>query len=89
MQLALKLDGDHIGDALREWMAWAQRCLIPAFVELRAKIKRHFDVIVATAKYKLSNARIEATNNKIKLTLKMAYGFRNTDNLFSWVIQKP
>lgn len=86
LRLALKLDGDHIGDALIEWMAWAQRCRIPAFVELRAKIKRHFDAIVATAKYKLSNARIEATNNKIKLTIKMAYGFRNTDNLLSWVM---
>lgn len=55
-------------------------------MELRAKIKRHFDAIVATAKYRLSNARIDAINNKIKLTIKMAYGFRNTDNLLSWIM---
>ena len=36
--------------------------------------------ILATAKHKLSNARIEATNNKIKLIIRRAYGFRNTDN---------
>ena len=34
----------------------------------------------------LSNARIEATNNKIKLTIRMAYGFRNIDNLISLVL---
>ncbi len=30
----------------RKWMAWAQRCRIPVFRELRKKIKRHFDAIV-------------------------------------------
>ena len=29
------------------------------------------------------NARMEATNNKVKLTLRMAYGFRNIDHLIS------
>ena len=42
--------------------------------------------ILATAKHKLSNARIEATNNKIKLIIRRAYGFRNTDNLSSMVM---
>lgn len=32
------------------------------------------------------HARIEATNNKIKLTIRMAYGFRNLDNLISMII---
>ncbi|MBR7063416.1 MAG: transposase, partial [Clostridia bacterium] len=31
------------------------------------------------------NARVEATNNKIKLTIRMAYGFRNIDNLIAMV----
>ena len=42
--------------------------------------------ILALAKYRLSNARIEATNNKIKLIIRRAYGFRNTDNLISMVM---
>lgn len=29
----------------------------------------------------ITNARVEATNNKIKLTVRMDYGFRNIDNL--------
>ena len=28
----------------------------------------------------MSNARIEATNNKIKLIIRKAYGFRNIQN---------
>ena len=33
----------------------------------------------------ISNARVEATNNKIKLTIRMAYGFRNIDNLIALI----
>ena len=29
----------------------------------------------------ISNGRVEAINNKIKVTVRMGYGFRNTDNL--------
>ena len=51
------------------------------FWDLRMKIKRHFSAIVAVAKFKLSNAHSEATNNKIKLIICTAFGFRNLDNL--------
>lgn len=55
-------------------------------MELQRKVKRHVDAIVATATHNLSNARIEAVNNKIKLTVRMAYGFRNLGNLFAMVM---
>ena len=67
-------------------MNWAQRCRIPEFREIRVKIKKHFHAIIATANHCLSNARIEATNNKIKLVIRTAYGFRNTDHLLSMVM---
>ena len=67
-------------------MALAQRCRIPVFRDLRMKIKRHFSAIVAAAKFKLSNARSEATNNKIKLIIRTAFGFRNLDNLAAMVM---
>ena len=41
--------------------------------------------IVATVAHQISNARVEATNNKIKLTIRMAYGFRNIDNLIAMI----
>lgn len=33
----------------------------------------------------MSNARIEATNNKIKSLVQRAYGFRNLQNMFAYV----
>ena len=86
LRLALKAGFYEISEALTKWMSWAQRCRIPEFRELRKKIKRNFDAIVAAAKHKLSNARMEAINNKIKLVIRTAYGFRNTDNMISMVL---
>ncbi len=70
---------------LNKWLAWAQRCRIPEFVELSKKIRRHQEAILSTIKNELSNARIEAVNNKIKVTIRMGYGFRNIDNLIALV----
>jgi hypothetical protein len=53
---------------------------IPAFKELYRKIKRHKSHILNTIRLGMSNARIEATNNKIKLIIRKAYGFRNIQN---------
>jgi transposase len=41
---------------------------------------------MATVTNGLSNARVEAINNKIKLTIRMGYGFRNIDNLIALVM---
>lgn len=38
-----------------------------------------------TIRYGMSNARIEATNNKIKLIIRNAYGFRNIQNMLDMV----
>lgn len=78
-----RLPPDKVKTQLDTWLSWAQRCRIPEFVELGKKIRRHHDSIIATMKHGLSNARVEAINNKIKLTVKMAYGFRNIDNLLA------
>ncbi len=72
-------------DELNKWLTWSARCRIPEFVELGKKIKRHKDAILASIKNELSNARIEAVNNKIKVTIRMGYGFRNIDNLIALV----
>ena len=73
------------GIELDKWLQWAQRCRIKEFVNLGRKIKRHKPAILATIKSGLTNARIEAINNKIKVTIRMGYGFRNVDNLIALV----
>ncbi|WP_416338229.1 transposase [Ligilactobacillus ruminis] len=34
----------------------------------------------------MTNARIEDINNKIKLSIRMAYGFRNIDNMMAMIM---
>lgn len=41
--------------------------------------------ILNTIRLGMSNARIEATNNKIKLIIRKAYGFRNIQNMLDMV----
>ena len=67
------------------WLGWAARCGIVEFVELGRKVRRHREAILASIKYGLTNARIEAVNNKIQVTIRMGYGYRNVDNLIALV----
>jgi len=85
--LRLVFQCDYAGavEALNKWLSWAQRCRIPEFVTLREKIKRHKEAILATIKHGLTNARIEAVNNNIKVTIRMGYGYKNIDNLIALV----
>ena len=87
MRLIFKIeDVNEAAEALDNWIARAQRCRIPSFVELQRKMRRHREHILNTIRFKVSNARIEALNNKIKLLVRVAYGFRNIDTMISLVM---
>jgi transposase len=60
---------------LDKWLAWAQRCRLPAFVKVQRTIKRHRVEIDAVLKHRLSNARVESMNTKLKLITRRAFGF--------------
>ena len=86
LRLLLKLrDQDAAEAALKKWMWRASHSRIDAFKDLYQKIKRHKTHILNTIRLGMSNARIEATNNKIKLIIRKAYGFRNTGNMLDMV----
>ena len=70
---------------LKRWIGRASRRRIPEIVEPCGKIRTRRDGILTTIRLGCSNARIEAFNNKIKVTIRMAYGFRNTDNLIAMI----
>lgn len=77
-----------VAEAEREldrWLWWASHSRIKAFHDLYLKIKRHKKHILNTIRLGLSNARVEATNNKIKLIIRKAYGFRNLDNMIDMI----
>lgn len=71
---------------LNQWLSWAQRCRIPMFVELGRKIKRHKEFIMNFIRTGISNARVEANNNKISLLIHRSFGFRNLTNLVDLVM---
>lgn len=78
-----KLGGTEGKHALKAWLAWAQRCRIPVFVELGRRLKRHLPAIHASLDHGLSNARIEAVNTKIRLITRIAFGFHNPHALIA------
>ena len=70
---------------LKRWIFRAPHSRIPEAVELCRKIRRRRDDILGTIGPGYSNARLEAFNNKIKATIRMAYGFRHVDNLIAMI----
>lgn len=90
LRLLLKIkDVDEAATELKRWLWWASHSRIKAFKELYQKIKRHKEHILNTIRLGMSNARIEATNNKIKLIIRKAYGFRNIQNMLDMVYLVP
>ena len=73
------------GAELKRWIFRASHSRIPEIVELCRKIRRRKDDIPKTIRLGHSNARLEAFNNKIKATIRMAYGFRHVDDLIAMI----
>ncbi|MEO5395626.1 transposase [Bifidobacterium bifidum] len=73
------------GEKLKRWINWASHSRIPEIVELCRKIRRRRDDILRTIRPDHSNARLEAFNNRIKVTIRMAYGFHHVDNLIAMI----
>jgi transposase len=72
-----KVKGEEGKQALDCWIAWAQRCRIPAFVALQQRIRRHREEIDAALEHRLSQGLIESTNTKLRLLHRLAFGFHS------------
>ena len=83
LRLALHLNGQPAKDALDDWIGWARRSRLPAFVTLQRKITAHRAAIDATIDSGLSNALVESTNTKIRLLTRIAYGFHGPQPLIA------
>lgn len=79
-------DANVASECLDRWIARAQRSRIKAFVELQMKIRRHRENILNAIRHRISNARVEALNNKIKLLIRIAYGFRNVNTMIGLIM---
>ena len=87
LRLLLKIPNVDLAEKeLNRWLWWASHSRIPVFHDLYEKIKRHRAHILNTIRHGLSNALVEAVNNKIKLIIRKAYGFRNIQNMLDMVL---
>lgn len=71
--------------ALDAWLAWAQRSRLEPFVRLARTVREHLDGILAFIGSRLTNARLEGMNNKIRLLSHRAYGFHSAAPLVATV----
>ena len=71
----------HVGvqarNILDDWLAWASRSKLESFVKLARSIRRNRPAIDAVLEHRLSNARVEAANTKLKLLTRLAFGFHS------------
>ncbi len=87
LRLALKSPDSEIAKAELDSFFWrATHSRIEVFKELGHKIRRHEEHILNTIESKLSSARVESINNKIKLFIRKAYGFRNIQNMLDMIM---
>lgn len=82
-RLIIKVKGVRAILMLEQWLDWAARCRIPAFVELGRRIRKNLPGIEAMLLNDLSNALVESTNTKIRVLTRMAYGFKEPEHLIA------
>ena len=70
---------DAVGELLDRLLARLSRCRLRPFIRLGRTIRKHREGILAARRLKLSNARAEAQNNKVKLIVRRAYGFHSAN----------
>jgi transposase len=71
---------------LRDWLAWASRCRLPAFVGVARTIRKHFDDIVAYIRLRLTNGLVEGINNKARMLTRRAYGFHSAGAVIAMIM---
>jgi transposase len=77
--------GGQAGAAILDaWLRWAARSKLTPFVDLARRIRTYYrGDIINTLTHKLSNGLIEATNTKIRLLTRVAFGFKSVDALIA------
>jgi transposase len=78
-------DPDKAERDLDAWLKWAARCRLGPFVRLGRTVRRYSRGILAFIDSRLTNARLEGMNNKIRLLSHRAYGFHSAAALIAMV----
>lgn len=78
-------DPEEARAELKAWLAWASRSRLRPFVRLARTVRRHLDGILRMVHTGLTNARLEGTNNKVRLLSHRAYGFHSAPALIATI----
>ena len=68
---------------LEEWIHWARRSRLPAFVKLARTIAKHKQGILAYVQTRASNGRVEGLNGKARTITRRSYGFHSARALIA------
>jgi transposase len=70
---------DAVDELIDRLLARLSRSRLKPFIRLGRTIRKHREGILAARRLKLTNARAEAMNNKVKLIVRRAYGFHSAN----------
>ena len=86
LRLILKIKDPRVAETeLNNWIQRAANSATEQFQKISETIRKEKQRIINAIREQMNNARIEAINNKIKLIIRRAYGFRNIENLLDTV----
>jgi len=71
---------------LDDWLSWASRSRMPAFVKVARTIREHREDILAFIEWRLSNGLVEGLNAKARLLTRRAYGFHSAQAALSMIM---
>jgi transposase len=68
---------------LKLWIEWASQSGLAPFARCAQTIADYQDGIIATIRYRLTNARVEAVNTTLRLVVRRAYGFHSAQAMIA------
>jgi transposase len=84
-QLYRSVPANQAATYLKRWITAALRSRIPAYTTLVARIRKHFDAVVAARTLGLSNSRLEGINAKIRVIQRRGYGHPTPESLTAMI----
>jgi transposase len=70
-------------DQLDGWLAWTSRSKLAPFVRVARTIRKHLHGVLAYLNTRLSNARSEGLNGKVRVITRRSYGLHSAPSLIA------
>lgn len=70
---------------LRDWLNWASRSRLPAFVKVARTIRTHLEGILAYVRWRFTNGVVEGINTKVRVITRRSYGFHTAEALMAMI----